>query len=586
MPKIRFRRGQENKLPTLLEGEPGFTTDTKKLFVGSATGNIELAKQTDLDSANAEVLAARGGEVTLGARLDNVTSELAQIAKQIKSIGVVPDDPSKATANAIALNNYFATNSNKTVLCSNENYYIDNTIVVTSNNKLIGQKSTKFILSATSKDAFRLKPFASIESISIELPANHNKVGIMVGNNDDFSQWSTHHLSFIRDIFIYGNVTRLSTGLHCEAIDGYAVTNFSADNVTILNCKYGIYLGASGTGWVNGNNFINVYPQNCEYGIYNLGSGNKFIYSVQMGSSAVSRSGVYCGGNENLFSGKVWDTANGSLAVETSSESVNNTFEGQAFPPNIVQRYVMDRGTNNYFVGDYLTKQIPSPQGAYRYNSQDTSKLIAPSWANHFGIADDLLMFCDKTGTVTSSNGDGGISTGSLSDLFSNKGMTFNNTSVGNPIVIEIILPSPINFIDTFGITFHSGLNAGNIKMEWASSSGGAYNLATNISNNINEYVVWSLGSYGSTIQKLKFTLSQGVINTLNNPLGLIGIWNIFMFGNGYNGNLYLPRSGGDIYGDLQFFQNKGVIVKTPDGSKKYRISVDNSGVLTTTLIP
>jgi len=44
--KIRLRRGLESQLPTLDVGEPGFTTDTKRFFIGSATGNIEYPSLT------------------------------------------------------------------------------------------------------------------------------------------------------------------------------------------------------------------------------------------------------------------------------------------------------------------------------------------------------------------------------------------------------------------------------------------------------------------------------------------------------------------------------------------------------------
>ena len=39
---IKLKRGLEATIPTLREGEPGFTTDSKKLFVGSDAGNIEI----------------------------------------------------------------------------------------------------------------------------------------------------------------------------------------------------------------------------------------------------------------------------------------------------------------------------------------------------------------------------------------------------------------------------------------------------------------------------------------------------------------------------------------------------------------
>lgn len=47
---ITFKKGLEKDLPTLQSGEPAFTTDTKKLFVGSSSGNIQIADLVDLNS--------------------------------------------------------------------------------------------------------------------------------------------------------------------------------------------------------------------------------------------------------------------------------------------------------------------------------------------------------------------------------------------------------------------------------------------------------------------------------------------------------------------------------------------------------
>jgi hypothetical protein len=95
MPKIKFKRGLKENLPVLDEGEPGFAKDTEEVFIGTGTGNVQLAKQKDVDSvteglsqtnsrfdelklvdANAEMLDARGGEVTLGERLDKSSAIL------------------------------------------------------------------------------------------------------------------------------------------------------------------------------------------------------------------------------------------------------------------------------------------------------------------------------------------------------------------------------------------------------------------------------------------------------------------------------------------------------------------------------
>lgn len=50
MTTIQFKRGNETTLPTLSSGEPAVTLDTQKVFVGTPGGNVQLAKQSDLDT--------------------------------------------------------------------------------------------------------------------------------------------------------------------------------------------------------------------------------------------------------------------------------------------------------------------------------------------------------------------------------------------------------------------------------------------------------------------------------------------------------------------------------------------------------
>lgn len=45
MANITFKKGQQANLPVLAEAEPAFTTDTKKFFIGSSTGNVEIGTQ-------------------------------------------------------------------------------------------------------------------------------------------------------------------------------------------------------------------------------------------------------------------------------------------------------------------------------------------------------------------------------------------------------------------------------------------------------------------------------------------------------------------------------------------------------------
>lgn len=44
--EIQFKRGNEADLPILQSGEPAFTTDTKKLYIGTGTENVPISGGT------------------------------------------------------------------------------------------------------------------------------------------------------------------------------------------------------------------------------------------------------------------------------------------------------------------------------------------------------------------------------------------------------------------------------------------------------------------------------------------------------------------------------------------------------------
>ncbi len=47
---IKLKRGRHENLPVLAVGEPAFTTDTKELYIGTATGNVKIS--ADIDEIN------------------------------------------------------------------------------------------------------------------------------------------------------------------------------------------------------------------------------------------------------------------------------------------------------------------------------------------------------------------------------------------------------------------------------------------------------------------------------------------------------------------------------------------------------
>ncbi|MDP4268207.1 MAG: hypothetical protein Q8880_12330 [Bacteroidota bacterium] len=92
--KIQLKRGLEKDLPTLSEGELGFTTDTWKLFVGSSNGNIQLAKMSDITGATNHqkytTWTATTGQITYVFDSDSYTVGQGQLSVYVGGVIQIP----------------------------------------------------------------------------------------------------------------------------------------------------------------------------------------------------------------------------------------------------------------------------------------------------------------------------------------------------------------------------------------------------------------------------------------------------------------------------------------------------------------
>ena len=88
--KIQHKRGLEKDLPQLAVAEIGFTTDTKKPFIGSDDGNIEIAKAEDVEYYVTHLQA------DYDVKIDNVntqlSSQLAEKTQQIETLQATKAD--------------------------------------------------------------------------------------------------------------------------------------------------------------------------------------------------------------------------------------------------------------------------------------------------------------------------------------------------------------------------------------------------------------------------------------------------------------------------------------------------------------
>lgn len=86
--KIQHRRGLEANIVALDEGELGFTTDTKKLFVGTAAGNKEFLTQASLDELNDAKADFRVLEADYALDKPDI-DKIPQIQEDIMSRGII-----------------------------------------------------------------------------------------------------------------------------------------------------------------------------------------------------------------------------------------------------------------------------------------------------------------------------------------------------------------------------------------------------------------------------------------------------------------------------------------------------------------
>lgn len=76
--KLILKKGKKKDLPKLAQGEPGFTTDTKELYVGSDSGNIPIAKSEDVKKEDQRL------DKKIEQRAAQLVEELRAKAKGIK----------------------------------------------------------------------------------------------------------------------------------------------------------------------------------------------------------------------------------------------------------------------------------------------------------------------------------------------------------------------------------------------------------------------------------------------------------------------------------------------------------------------
>ena len=382
------------------------------------------------------------------------------------------------------------------------------------------------------------------------------------------------------------------TALDINCLNGkYAV--FNKFKLDIRNTLYGIKLFSDGKGFVNSNDF------NCKiWGCATLISvtksdANNFKFIGQSGYKIPNQDcyGIYCDNSQyNLFDGFIYDvgsSASGKKLTNIYCYFTETTYDNTltTIPQNNIglnlKKLCINKGLNN--IGNSL-----DIRGIYyppcKTEGQYTSEII--------GDQDNILAYAHKNDmfTITSNHkGTFFVNNGTYSGnawFEPNKMVTalYQNTQGDTTASLEytITINKKIN-LKCFGLQF-TGNNTCDIDLLLYNDTKLVATLTStkkvNMRSSWNSNVHFSITSDNN--------IATGVYNKIvvrfYNITGNLFITNMYASSKNFTGNTFLPREGGDVYGNITFVDGS-IVMLTPDKSKKYVLTIDNSGALSTTLL-
>ncbi len=232
------------------------------------------------------------------------------------------------------------------------------------------------------------------------------------------------------------------------------------------------------------------------------------------------------------------------------------------------------------------------------------------NYTKHFGIQDNALAYVNNWGgnssnsaikCYTINNSDEKIDeilykgdpankiSGTIDSLFTpylesgfDSGITFNTIPTEeNPIYIDIMFGKIIkmerlmikfnNFISkTFSILPIIRNDSDNLQWD------AAININDNNKGQVDLHVMHDTNGWGywGNLTGIKIVICEGLSVGNYNPNGYVGISNIFGLASNYGGKSYLPRGGGELYGDLKLNNNNlylGFVDELPEASEALR---------------
>ena len=343
-------------------------------------------------------------------------------------------------------------------------------------------------------------------------------------------------------------------------------------------------------GWQDG---IMTYPTLSETGIVIHGKNNyiyAMIYDVQRASGGLVFMGIDSEYNEVYLPSGMHNDLYGSNETTYIGETYNRTVTVDNTDYYDVVRYNVhyltftDLGVRNFRSEKNIENRSFPFIGDRGVWARDDAGKLSRTFAVPMGMQDNFLSFVDKWGTVSVTQGDNSISQFNTLDKLGNAitvtgigsvfdtnsefysgfdtGITLGTPTADNPIVIDIDFGGQYPSITSGFILFNRYI-AKSLSISLIGIDG-LEKLESIITDNHNAMVYYrpfniSNSSYlsASTCKGMRIKIYEGLVWTdadedgIINPTGQVGISYIYMANTNAGGRSYLPRGGGEIYGDI-----------------------------------
>lgn len=395
---------------------------------------------------------------------------------------------------------------------------------------------------STTTAAFLVRSYAKLRGGTVFLPANATTAaGVRVLSTPHTRDWSIEDFSVVGRN--YTSAAGKGYGIHYDltnAAAGYVV------NGNVTNCRFyylekGEYVnltGANASTWANAINRSGIgYTWCVTAEDVARGDGNNFVnLQVQWGVFCAKHFSI--GGLNNNFTNiTYWDAPSNYLVWELLSTSQNNRINTLIDYPTQVNNL----GAENHILIPEKPVSLNSVVGNY-----DNAASGKPGMTHFFGGQDDILAYANSKYTVTSS---GSISYGNLANVFNpnQTEVVYNDVTASNLVVTVNLGATAIN-ITTVGINFY-GTQIGTAYTIQGSNDGISWTTLVTEINNRSARPFYKLANYGYSTKYVRLTVTDGL-----DAAKKVGLTRIYATSNEKPGNLWLPRGGGSLYGQIDYF--------------------------------